>query len=149
MSLFLKRRNAEKPKRRNKKPARPTVPRLQGDLKERTLRFGIDVLNAVTKLPNDVRGWTVAKQLSRSSTSIGANVWEADSAYTDADFAHRINIARKEANEVLYWLELSKRANLLDAKFTDGLATEVDELQRILGTIVRKTQEFTSSNRSS
>jgi four helix bundle protein len=125
------------------------MPRLQGDLKERTLRFGIDALDAVTKLPNDVLGWTVAKQLSRSSTSIGANVWEADSAYTDADFAHRINIARKEANEVLYGLELSKRANLLDAKFVNRLSIEVDELQRILGTIVRKTQEHTSANRTS
>jgi len=118
------------------------MPRLQGDLKERTLQFGIDVLNAVTKLPNDVRGWTVAKQLSRSSTSIGANVWEADSAYTDADFAHRINIARKEANEVLYWLELSRKANLMDATLAGVLEAEVDELQRILGTIVRKTQEY-------
>jgi four helix bundle protein len=124
------------------------VPRIQGDLKERTLQFGIDVLNAVAKLPNDARGWTVAKQLSRSSTSIGANVWEADSAYTESDFAHRINIARKEANEVLYWLELSKRAGLLDSTLANILAAEVEELQRILGTIVRKTQEFTSSNRS-
>lgn len=124
------------------------MPRLQGDLKERTLRFGIDALEAVTRLPNDVRGWTVAKQLSRSSTSIGANVWEADSAYTEADFAHRINIARKEANEVFYWLELSKRANLLDKTLANSLAAEVEELQRILGTIVRKTQEFTTSNRN-
>lgn len=120
------------------------MPRIQGDLKERTLQFGVDMLNAVTALPNDVRGWTVGKQLARSSTSIGTNVWEADSAYTDSDFAHRINVARKEANEVLYWLEVSKRAHLLDQSFVGRPVSEAEELQRILGTIVRKTRDFMS-----
>ena len=121
--------------------------RLQGDLKERALQFGVQSLNAVTKFANDVRGWTVAKQVTRCSTSIGANIWEADSAYTDTDFAHGINVARKEANEALFWLELSKKTNLLDNQIVTTLSCEADELQRILGTIVRKTQQHTSTTR--
>jgi len=42
----------------------------------------------------------------------------------------------------LYWLELSRKANLMDATLAGVLEAEVDELQRILGTIVRKTQEY-------
>ncbi|MBU0717271.1 MAG: four helix bundle protein [Planctomycetes bacterium] len=115
--------------------------RLTGDLKERTLQFGVDALAAVAELPNDARGWTVAKQLCRAASSIGANVWEADAAYSDADFAHKISIARKEANETQYWLSLAIRAELLPASTHAKLTNEAEELAKILGTIVRKTQE--------
>ena len=115
--------------------------RLVGDLKERTLRFGVAVLGAITELPNDSRGWIIAKQLGKAATSIGANVWEADAALTDSDFAHKISIARKEAAETRYWLELTRRAELLPVKTQETLAGEATELVKILGTIVRKTQE--------
>ena len=115
--------------------------RLTGDLKERTLQFGTKALAAVAELPNEARGWVVAKQLGRAATSIGANVWEADGALTDLDFAHKISVARKEASETEYWLELCKRSELLPAGLHSPLAAEADELAKILATIVRKTQD--------
>jgi four helix bundle protein len=115
--------------------------RITGDLKERTLCFGTQALAGVAELPNEARGWIIAKQLGKAATSIGANVWEADAALTDADFAHKISIARKEASETQYWLELARRSELLSMETYSALATEVTELTRILGTIVRKTQE--------
>ena len=69
--------------------------RMVGDLKERTLSFGEMTLNAVAALPNEPRCWIVARQLGRAGTSVGANVWEADVALTEADFASKIGIARK------------------------------------------------------
>ena len=86
--------------------------RIAGDLKERTFRFGTAALAALADLPSQTQGWIVGKQLGRSATSIGANVWEADAAQTDSDFAHKISIARKEASETQYRLELSHRAGL-------------------------------------
>jgi len=77
------------------------------------LRFGATALDAVAKLPNEVRGWIIGKQLGRAATSIGANVWEADAALTDSEFAHKISIARKEACETEYWLDLARTAELL------------------------------------
>ena len=115
--------------------------RLVGDLKERALRFGIDVLAAVKKLPHDTGSWVVGKQLARSATSIGANVWEANAGVSDADFAHKMSIAHKEANETQYWLELSRRSGLIPLDVTSQLNAEADELIRILSTIVRKTRE--------
>ncbi len=117
------------------------MPRLTGDLKERALQFGVDILELVTRLPNDTRGWVVAKQMARSATSVGANIWEADYAYSETDFAHRLNIARKEAGETMYWIEICRRAGLLTADATAGLSAETDELLRILGTIVKRTQD--------
>ena len=41
--------------------------------------------------------FTLADQVFRSGTSIGANISEAIKAESDADFVHKYNIALKEA----------------------------------------------------
>ena len=115
--------------------------RLVGDLKERTLCFGTSALAAIASLPHEPRGWVVGKQLGKAATSVGANVWEADGALTDSDFAYKISIARKEASETQYWLELIRRTELLPQAVLTPLAEEAEELAKILTTIVRKTQE--------
>ena len=115
--------------------------RLIGDLKERTLRFATEAMAAVGELPNEARGWIVARQLGKAASSIGANVWEADAALTEADFAHKISIARKEASETQYWLELARGSELLPGETYDRLLKEAKELTSILATIVRKTRE--------
>ena len=115
--------------------------RIVGDLKERTLRFGERVLAVVAALPNESRAWIVGKQLGRSGTSVGANVWEADVALTDADFANKISIARKESSEAQYWLQLATRSRLISSEVFNELHIEACELGSVLGTIVRKTQE--------
>jgi four helix bundle protein len=115
--------------------------RLVGDLRQRTLRFATEAMGAITELPNEARGWIVAKQLGKAATSIGANVWEADAALTEADFTHKISIARKEASETQYWLELARSCELLPVGTYDALLDEAKELTSILATIVRKTQE--------
>jgi len=116
--------------------------RIAGDLKERTLRFATEAMEAIAYLPNETRGWIVGKQPGRAATSIGANVWEADAALTDADFAHKVSVARKEASETEYWLELAARCELLSAPLLKPLQAEADELSKILATIVRKTQAY-------
>jgi four helix bundle protein len=115
--------------------------RIKGDLCERTLQFAISILNLSDSFPHSVKGWEIGKQLIRSGTSVGANVREADHAYTEADFAHRCNVARKEAGEAHYWLDLPRRAELLSGKAVDAALDESDQLTRILGAMVRATQE--------
>jgi four helix bundle protein len=121
--------------------------RLTGDLKERTLRFAAVVLTAVKGLPNEPRAWVLVKQLTRSASSIGANVWEADTAQTDSELAHIVNIARKEAGETAFWLELTRRLEMALDPPPAELAREADEIQRVLSRIVRKTQEHIRETR--
>lgn len=116
--------------------------RIIGDLKKRTLDFGVEVLEVVGKFPQGTSGWTVGKQLARSASSIGANVWEADAALTDAEFANKISIARKEASETEYWLELARRIHLVPQPIFEHLRAEAGELCRIMGSIVAKTQSY-------
>lgn len=113
---------------------------IQGDLTDRTFAFAAQVIRLSRELPNDARGWVVAKQMIRSGTGIGASVREADHALTDADFAHKCSVSRKEASETHYWLELCQHTGLLGGEDMQAAIKEVDELVSILSSIVRKTQ---------
>jgi len=116
------------------------VGRIHGDLLERTFEFSLSVLELMDDLPHSPKGWLVAKQLGRSATGIGANLCEADHAFSNIDFAHKCNIALKEAAETNYWLRLSRRGDLLSGELLEQCTNESVELTRILSTIVRKTQ---------
>jgi four helix bundle protein len=115
--------------------------RIKGDLKNRSFDFGLSVLSLADQLPNNVKGWVVGKQLIRSGTSVGSNVREADNAHSDADFAYKCSVARKESAETHYWLELCVAAGLLKGEETKRVLCEADELARITSTIVLRTQQ--------
>jgi len=119
------------------------VARLQGDLKDRTFRFAEAILQVVDGLPSGTKGWVIGRQLVRAGTSVGANVREADQAFSNADFAYRCSIARKEASETQYWLELCNSTGVLAAEATAPLIREADELTRILASIVKRTDVTT------
>nr|WP_319401047.1 four helix bundle protein [uncultured Carboxylicivirga sp.] len=72
-----------------------------------SFQFSLDVIEFCEELELK-RKFVIAKQLLKSGTSIGANVREAQSAESRADFIHKMKIAAKEAEETEYWLELCK-----------------------------------------
>ena len=116
--------------------------RIQGDLKERTFGFAKSIVNLYDGLPNNGKGWEIGRQLIRSGTSVGSNVWEADHALTERDFAHGCNIARKEASETCFWLRLCRECMLLEGESATQAYQEADELTRILSSVVKATQHF-------
>ena len=75
--------------------------------------------------------YSIADQVFRSGTSIGANVSEAIRAESEADFVHKYSIALKEAEETLYWLELAYHVELLDEKLYKSLKSDCEELIKI------------------
>lgn len=72
-------------------------------LKEKSKQFAIDILNLCDNLKNC---GTICNQISRSGTSIGANIYEAQYAHGKNDFVAKLEIALKECSETEYWLEL-------------------------------------------
>ena len=68
-------------------------------IQERTLSFAIRIVK-LCKFMDEQGGVAriLANQLIRSGTSIGANVREAQSAQSDRDFLHKLEIALKEAS---------------------------------------------------
>ncbi len=113
----------------------------QPDIRDRTFRFAVRLVGLVRALSKDAVDLVIARQLARSGTSIGANVEEAQDAHSRADFIRRMNIARAEARETLYWLRLIREAKLVPPKRLDDLIVEAEVIVRILVTIVKRARQ--------
>ncbi|MEW6003334.1 MAG: four helix bundle protein, partial [Nitrospirota bacterium] len=109
------------------------------DLEERTLDFAKRIIRLCKKLPRNNINQEVVSQLIRSSGSIGANYREANDALSKKDFVYRIRIARKEAKESHYWLQLLREANAGLAEEVEGLLSESIELKKIFSSIIGKS----------
>lgn len=86
----------------------------------------------------------IASQLLRCGTSIGANIWEAQSAESRKDFGHKLKIADKEAHETEYWLllcKLSKHLETQDENIDDQLISIKKLLNRIISTNKKRLKE--------
>jgi len=108
---------------------------------ERSFEFAVRVVRLCRFLDEQDRSTrTLASQLIRSGTSIGANIEEAQAGQSKADFIAKMSISRKEARETLYWLRLLKAADIVEASKFDDITKEADELVRILTSIVKTSQ---------
>ena len=100
---------------------------------EKVLVFGVEIVK-YCELLDENRKYVVAKQLLKSGTSIGANVFEAQHPESNADFIHKMKLAMKEASETLYWLQvIEKSGNYIVNSSLKGM---VEELMRILSRII-------------
>jgi four helix bundle protein len=87
------------------------------------------------------RIYSVADQILRSGTAIGANIEEATGGFTKKEFAVKIGIAYKEARETRYWLRILHAGGCLDDKVFDSMLADCEELIRILGSIQMTTRQ--------
>jgi four helix bundle protein len=107
------------------------------DIKERTFEFAIRVVKLCQHLDDYPGvGRTLGRQLLRAGTSIGANIEEAQAGQSKLDFISKNAIALKEARETLYWLRLLAASKIIPAERLSELRTEVEELTRIIGSII-------------
>lgn len=104
------------------------------DLEDRTIAFSVAVVKVCGKYSKDSSLRSLADQLIRSATSIGANYAEANNASSKTDFKYKIFIAKKEAGETRYWLRVL--AELLPDEDFGPLQQEALELNLILQKIV-------------
>jgi len=106
-------------------------------LREKSYAFALRVVGTGRELMEEQREYILSRQLLRSGTSIGANVEEAIGGQSTRDFEAKLSIAYKEARETHYWIRLLSDSHYLNHSEADALLTDVDELQRILGSILR------------
>jgi len=107
-------------------------------LEDRTLNFAKEVIRFIKGLPRGIANAEIAKQLIRSSGSIGANYIEANESLSKKDFLMRIKISRKESKESIYWLKLVETKD--QEKSREALIGEATELMKIFGSIAEKTK---------
>ncbi len=115
---------------------------MKSDLPARTFAFAERIVRLCVYLENNGRvSTTLATQLLRSGTSVGANVEEAGSAESRKDFIHKYAIACKEARESHYWLRLLAASEVVPRERMEPLITEANELIAILTTIIKRSRE--------
>jgi len=115
------------------------------DIYDRALEFAARVARLVNKLPMSQATLEYGKQIIRASGSIGANIEEADGTLTKKDFVNKMGIARREARESRHWLQLIKKAQLVNNKENekelDWQIGEAEELMLILSSIINKVNK--------
>ena len=107
-------------------------------LEKRTKAFAVKMIQLASRLPKNREADSIARQMVRSGTSVGANYREANRAISRADFRHIISICEKEASETQYWLEVIIEVGWLSA---EAFKTDLDECSQLLAL-------FTSIHRS-
>jgi four helix bundle protein len=110
------------------------------DLEDRTFTFAKDIITISKRIPTNIITYPLISQVVRSGTSIGANYREANETDTKKDFRNRIRIAKKEAKETVYWLQLLAETIPELKIYFDRLSNEAMQFVKILASIYEKTK---------
>lgn len=100
---------------------------------KKSFEFALSIIDFTEDL-FEKKKFVIGQQLLKSGTSIGANIREAQSAESKADFIHKMKIALKEADETDYWLLLCQASKHYPD--TTELLNEMNVILRILNKIV-------------
>ena len=111
------------------------------DYNKKFLDFVIRIVNLKKYLNEKKHEYTIADQIMRSGTSIGANHREAVYAESRDDLVHKLSIAQKECNETMYWLELLRATDYISCEQYDSLYNNAKELMRILSASIVKMKK--------
>jgi four helix bundle protein len=111
-------------------------------IRDRAFAFSLRAIKLFQHLQKQKNGagWVIGRQFLRAACSVGANVEEAQSAESRADFVHKLGIAQKEARETLYWLRLLGESQIIAKTKLGPLLREAEILIRVLGAIILTTK---------
>lgn len=91
--------------------------------------FALNIIKVCNTVKTTKKESILTNQLLRSGTSIGANIREAFSGHSKADFIARLQISLKECSESEYWLELLIESGYYDDK---SILNDCIELKKLL-----------------
>lgn len=114
---------------------------MQEQIKKRTKQIGLEVIKLIDELPNKPSAWAIAKQIVRSSTSVGANYRAACRAKSDPDFINKLKIVEEEADETHYWLEVLEESGLIGSERIAIVKKEVNEITSIVVASIKTMRE--------
>jgi len=104
---------------------------MNSPLLDKSLDFATQIVLFYEEFSKSKKDTTIAKQLLRSATSVGANINEAIYGNSKADFISKLHISLKETGESIYWLKLLKNTKLIDYDF-ESLLSLAEEIKRML-----------------
>lgn len=91
--------------------------------------FALNIIKICNVIKSTKKESVLTNQLIRSGTSIGANIREAFSGHSKADFTAKLQISLKECSESEYWIELLIESGYYDDK---TILNDCIELKKLL-----------------
>lgn len=120
----------------NRKSQNESAKVKSSNVKLRAYEFSLKMIAFVNKFPKERAFFAIGDQVIRSSTSIGANLIEAQASSSRREFVKYYEIALKSANETKYWLSLLRDSfDDLSAK-AEELLVESTEISKMIGSSV-------------
>ena len=116
---------------------------MKNDLVDRLFDFAVRNVLFLGNLPGEPEFNNIRYQLSKSSTSPGANYEEAQAGSSKADFVYKTEIALREMRESNYWLRIIEATLSFEGALKEELSylkDESEQLKKILGSIVVKSK---------
>jgi four helix bundle protein len=105
-------------------------------LKQRTMRFALDVCELIKHLPQSEPSPTGRRRLANAATSVAFNDRASCRARSHAEFTAKIIVVAEEANESQGWLEFVEAAKLFESTDFPRLIVESRELVAIFSASV-------------
>lgn len=112
----------------------------EDELKLRTKKYALRVINLVNSLPYSISNKNIGSQLLRCSTSVAANYRAACRARSLADFISKLSIVEEEADESLFWLEIMVESGMIKIELLKSLMMEIDEIISIVVTSIKTSK---------
>ena len=113
---------------------------------EKSRKFAIRIYNLYKFLCDEKHEFTLAKQLLRSGTSIGANLSEAQYSVSKKEFLVKLTISLKECAETEYWLTLLKETNLITTTEYNSIIKDCKDLLHLLIATTKTLKKTLKSN---
>lgn len=104
-----------------------------------SIDFALRIVKMYQYLSIKKKETVLSKQVLRSGTSIGANIYESEHAQSKADFLSKLYIALKESNETKYWLELLFRSGYINEDAYNSINSDLKVILGTLVNIIKKT----------
>lgn len=95
---------------------------------KRQRQYVLNILRMIEELPNGYAYGVIGRQLTRCSTSVGANYRAACRAKSSADFINKLKIVEEEADECLYFMDLLTELKGTNQQLLNELMKEGDEI---------------------
>jgi four helix bundle protein len=102
------------------------------ELRDRTDKFSVDIINFCKALPPDPFTRRIALQLHDACTSVASNYRACCRAQTRAGFIAKLSIALEEADECVGWLDKLVVTRQAEGSEVKRLFQEASELSAIL-----------------
>ncbi|MBP5509738.1 MAG: four helix bundle protein [Kiritimatiellae bacterium] len=110
-------------------------------LKVKSMDFAVRIVKLSRWLRNEKKEFSIADQIVRSGTSIGANLSEARYAASRKDFLNKCKISLKECSETMFWLELLFKSGIAEESQMISMLNDCREMRLLLSASCRTIEK--------